>query len=67
MILLERWRVRVRHAGSILPVVVGFEISRRSGSKVNKVASEAPPLTAEVDGSACSAVLAGSGWDRSAG
>jgi len=29
--------------------------------------SEAPPLTAEVYGSACSAVLRGSGWDRSDG
>jgi hypothetical protein len=28
---------------------------------------EAPPLTAEVDSSACSAVLLGSGWDRSDG
>src|SRR6266700_6435183 len=31
----------------------------------NHSSSEAPPLTAEVDGSACSAVLRGSGWDRS--
>lgn len=29
--------------------------------------SEAPPLTAEVDSSACSAVPRGSGWDRNDG
>ena len=40
VILLGRWRVRVRHAGSILPVVVGFRApGKRSGSSVGKVAT----------------------------
>jgi hypothetical protein len=58
--------------------MVAGHASRGSGPKQNATpaicpyfpandSSEAPPLTVEVDGSARSAVLRGSGWDRSDG